>query len=260
VLSDSMPMLTYEGSDSPAARLDARMKLLTAFVAVCGILIIHDWRQFAMIAALVIILVLGARIPARTVWSNLKPVLLFIVIGGSLVALETPGKGWSGGFVHASRMGLILAGRLSLQLMLLLLVTTVVTYTTSPLSIANALRRLFGFLRLVRVPVEDMTTMLTLAITFIPLMTQEVDRHLTARAARGANPRRFGIWTVLSDMLLPLMLANLQRGEELALALDTRLYGYGPRTHRTDELAAGTASVALVLLALVWVAATVALL
>lgn len=255
MLSDSIPLLNYEGSSSPASGLDARFKVCAAFITAVGIVGVQAPLQFAGLTLLVGAFLAASRVPPPTIWSNLKPVILFVVIGGGLIALETRGRGWSIGFAHVSRAGLMLAGRLSVQLVLLLALTTVVTYTTSPLAIANALRRLFGFLRFVKVPVEDITTMLTLAITFIPLMSQEVDRNLTARAARGANPRRLGVWTMLGDMLVPLIQANLQRGEELALALDTRLYGYGRRTHRDDTDRVSVASWALVASTLIWVAA-----
>jgi energy-coupling factor transport system permease protein len=260
VLSDSLSMLSYEGASSPAAALDARFKVTTGLAAGIGILVAHDAWQFVALALLIASYIGAARVPPATLWGSLKPVFLFMIVGGGLIALETKGPGWSLGFAHVSRAGLELAGRLSVQLTLLLAVTTTVTYTTPPLAIAGALRRLFGFLRYVKVPVEDMTTMLTIAITFIPLMSREVDRYLTARAARGANPHRLGIWSMLGDMLVPLLQANLQRGEELALALDTRLYGYGKRTHRYDDDAIDPRSIVVLLIAVAAIGGTIALL
>jgi energy-coupling factor transporter transmembrane protein EcfT len=253
-------MLSYEGAASPAASLDARFKVTAALAGGIGILFAHDAWQFGALAMLIATYGAAARIPLSVLWSSLKPIILFVIVGGSLISFETVGRGWSLGFAHVSRAGLELAGRLSIQLILLLTITTIVTYTTPPLSIASALRRLCGFLGFVKVPVEDMTTMLTIAITFIPLMSREVERYLTARAARGANVRRLGIWSMLGDLLVPLIQANLQRGDELALALDTRLYGYGKRTHRADENRADHKSLAVFILAVLWIGATIALL
>jgi energy-coupling factor transport system permease protein len=252
--------MNYEGSSSPAASLDARFKVTAALAAGIAVLIAHSPGQFAGLLVLVLAGAIAARIPAKTLWASVRPVFLFMLIGGALISLETAGPGWTLGLAHVSRSGVELAARLSIQLVLLLAITTTVTYTTPPLSIANALRRLFGFLRYARVPVEDMTTMLTIAITFIPLMSQEVDRYLTARAARGASVRRLGVWSILGDMLVPLIQANLQRGDELALALDTRLYGYGKRTHRTDDDKIDKRSLGLIIIVLVWIVATLLLL
>ena len=260
MLSGSTPMFSYEGESSPAAPLDPRMKVVAAVAGAAGVLIASDFEQLGGLIALTVVCVMLARVPAIVLWSSLRPVLVFVVIGGGVIAFETRGRGWSIGFAHVSRSGLELAGRLSIQLVVLLLITTMVTYTTSPFSLANALRRLLGFLRYVRVPVEDMTTMLTLAITFMPIMSREVDRHILARAARGANPRRLGVWAMLGEMLVPLMQSNLDRGEELAQALDTRLYGYGPRTHSDDGQHASLRSYLLLALTISWVAACLVLL
>jgi energy-coupling factor transport system permease protein len=254
VLSDTLPLLSYEGAESPAAHLDARLKILAATAAAIGVLMANDIRQFASLIVLVGAAALASRIPARLLWSNLRPVLAFVVIGGALIVLTTPGKGWNIGTIHVSISGLGLAARLSAQLILLLAITTLVTYTTPPFAIAGALRRLLGFLRHVKVPVEDMTTMLTIAITFVPIMSSEVDRYLTARAARGASVRRLGLFSMLGDLLLPLIQANLQRGEELSLALETRLYGYGKRTHRSDAHRIDRPSATLAIMAALWIA------
>jgi len=260
MVGDSLALLSYEGASSPAAGLDARFKVMAAFAAGLGLLVAHTAWQFVALTFLVAVSAVAARIPIKTLWNSVKPIFLFILVGGALISLETTGRGWTVGFAHVSRAGVQIAGRLSVQLLLLLAVTTIVTYTTPALSIASALRRLFGFLRVVKVPVEDMTTMLTIAITFVPLMSREVDRYLTARAARGASVRRLGVWSMLGDMLVPLIQANLQRGEELALALDTRLYGYARRTHRHDKDGIDGRSVAVAALAVVWVGATLVVL
>jgi energy-coupling factor transport system permease protein len=254
VLSDALPLLSYEGAESPAAHLDARLKILAAAAGAVGVLIASDVRQFGSLVLLVAMAAVASRIPPRLLWNNLRPVLAFVVIGGVLIVLTTPGKGWHLGNLHLSMAGLGLAGRLSAQLILLLAITTLVTYTTPPLAIAGALRRLLGFLRYVKVPVEDMTTMLTIAITFVPIMSREVDRYLTARAARGASVRRLGLFSMLGDLLLPLIQANLQRGEELSLALETRLYGYAKRSHRSDEDRIDRLSAMLSLFAALWIA------
>lgn len=260
MLSDSLPMLSYEGAFSPGAQLDARVKVTAGLVGGIGVVVAHDVYQFISLGILIGLAVMGTRIDPAVLWASIRPVFLFLIIGGVLIALTTTGAGWTLGPAHVSRAGLELAARLSVQLFFLISITTLVTYTTPPLSIASALRRLFGFLRFVKVPVEDMTTMLTIAITFVPIMSREVDRYLTARAARGANVRRLGLWSMLGDMLVPLIQANLQRGEELALALDTRLYGYARRTHRSDQDGVDRASVAVILAVVIWVGATIALL
>src|SRR5437879_5921189 len=106
-------MLSYEGASSPAASLDARFKVAAAMAAGIGILVAHDFWQFAALTILICGYAVAARIPVGTIWSSVKPIFLFVVVGGALLALETRGRGWSLGFAHVSRSGLALAGRLS---------------------------------------------------------------------------------------------------------------------------------------------------
>jgi energy-coupling factor transport system permease protein len=242
----------YEGSASPASSLDPRFKVLAGLVVGIAVVVAHDAPQFVAIASLVVAMAILARLPALVLWSNLRPIFLFLIFAAALFALTTPGRGWDIGPGHVSVSGLLLAARLSTQLVLLIMTTSLVTFTTSPFSIAHALRRLLRPLGLVRIPVEDMTTMLTIAITFLPVMSQEADRYLTARVARGAGERRFGMWSMLGDMLVPMIQNNLQRGDELTLALETRLYGYGKRTHRLDEERVGWPSIAMLIIVCAW--------
>lgn len=237
MLSDALPAFSYEGAASPGAALDPRLKILGAFVFVVGVLLGRDALQFAVLGLLIAAALAGARVPVLLIWTNLRPIIAFLLLGATLTALTTPGRGWTFGPAHVSEAGLTFASRLSVQLVLLLAATTVVTYTTAPFAIANALRQLLGFLERVRIPIEDMTTMLTVAITFVPIMSREIDRYLMARAARGGQRglrHQLGLWSVLGDMVVPLIESNLRRGDELAMALDTRLYGYARRTHRGD--------------------------
>ena len=255
MLNDTFPSLTYAGQDSPAAPLDARFKILAAVAAAAGVLIAGNLAQMAAMALLIGLSLLGARVSLPVLWANIRPILLFLVVGGAILAITTSGAGWQIGPLHASRSGVDLAARLCAQLLLLLMITTAVTYTTAPLSIANALRRLLGFLKWFKVPVEDMATMFTIAITFLPIMAAEVDRYLTARRARGAKPGSFGTWSMLGEMLVPLIRANLERGDELALALETRLYGYYPRTYRLDAAGVDKLFPAVFIVCVIWVVA-----
>ncbi|HZT96803.1 MAG TPA: energy-coupling factor transporter transmembrane component T [Chloroflexota bacterium] len=260
MLSDVLPVLTYEGAGTPGASVDARAKLIVAMAGTVAVVLATDPWQLLSLTGLVAAGILLSRLPPATLWRNLRAILIFAVIGGAVLVLTTGGRSWILGPFHVSQGGLALAARVTVQLLLLLLITTLVTFTTSPFDIAAGLRRLLGFLRHLRIPIEDMTTMLTIAITFVPIMTQEVDRFLTARAARGVGMRRLGMATVMGDLLAPLIESNLQRGEELALALDTRLYGYGPRTHRHDRVRLDGFSAVLILVVLVWAGLSLALL
>jgi energy-coupling factor transport system permease protein len=235
VLSDSLPLFSYEGGASPAAQLDARIKILASLVGVAGILLAHHVVQFFILGALVLASQLAARLPIRLLWRSLQPILAFMLIGGMITALATSGSGWTVGFVHISAIGLALAIRLSVQLVLLLTTTTILTYTTSPFALASAMRRLLGFLQRVHVPIDDVITMLTIAITFMPIMSREIDRYLTARAARGVNVRHLGLWAMLGELIVPTIESSLRRGEELTMALESRVYGYRRRTRRAES-------------------------
>lgn len=227
--------LQYKPGRTPLHGLDARTKLLAMAIAIAGVLIApHPRGYLALVALLVLASVLG-RIGPGLFWRAFGPLLILFLIGGVVTAIVIPGRvAYHLGPLHVTRPGLDLVVRASAQALVILYTSALVTMTTAPSALGNGLQWYLGPLRRVRVPVDDITVMVSLGLAFLPLLQQELQRILLAQRVRGADFRRGPIETRLANalaLLPPLLAGNLRRAEELAVAMEAR--GYVPGAPRT---------------------------
>lgn len=230
--------LTYEAGNSLPHRLDPRTKLLAAA------LITVDALAASIPAGIAAAYVLGAAIGVLafpvllSLWRVLRPLLVLIAVFGLLVTITTPGHAlahvW---IVVPTSDGVNLAIRLALQVLLIVYVTSLVTLTTPPLAIAAGLQWTFGPLERIKLPVRDVISMVAIGLTFVPLLIGETQKVIAAQRARGAD---LGMNAMLEEdsmgaLLVPLLLANLRRGDELAESMEARLYGVGPRSSLHEQ-------------------------
>ncbi len=249
MLGSTPRFLSYQAGESILHRLDARTKLLGTAVVVADALIASIPAGMAVAYALGLLIGLGAIHLLPALWRTLRPLLVLIALFGVLIVIITPGHAlFRVGFIVASRPGLDLAIQLGLQSFLIIYTSSLLTLTTPPLAIAGALDWTLGFLRHLRFPVQDVIAMVAIGLTFVPLLIEETRKVIVAQRARGAD---LGMNAMLDEnamaaLLIPLLLANLRRGEELAESMDARLYGVGERTSlherhfRRDDLLAAT--------------------
>ena len=135
--------------------------------------------------------------------------------------------------------GLIKAVNIAVRLVLLLTTTTVMTLTTSPIEITDALERLLSPLKLVRFPVHEMALMMSIALRFIPTLMEETDRIMKAQTARGASFDTGGVIARAKGMvpiLVPLFVSAFKRADELAMAMESRCYNGGEGRTRMKVL------------------------
>lgn len=239
--------LSYQAGESILHRLDPRAKLL------CTVAIAADALMASVPQGMIVAYALGAiaGIAARhllpSLWKTLRPLLVLIALFGVLITVITPGKALAHIWILVpSKEGLDLAIRLGLQSFLIIYTTSLLSLTTPPLSIAGALEWALGFLQRFRFPIHDVIAMVAIGLTFVPLLIEETRKVMVAQRARGAD---LGMNALLDEnamaaLLIPLLLANLRRGGELAESMDARLYGTGARTslhewhfHRIDAVA-----------------------
>lgn len=229
-------------------RLDPRTKLILTTVIVADALIASVPAGMVVVYALGALLGLGAAHLLPALWRTLRPLLVLIALFGVLIVVVTPGHALAHFWILvASREGLDLAIRLGLQSLLIIYTSSLLTLTTPPLAMADALEWALSFLERVRFPIHDVIAMVAIGLTFVPLLIEETRKVIVAQRARGAD---LGMNALLDEhamgaLLIPLLLANLRRGDELAESMEARLYGTGPRTsiterhfHRIDIIAA----------------------
>ena len=213
--------------------------------AVMGMLMITD--AFGVLLGTVALLHLSARLsklPQRVLLGNLKPLIPILLLTVTLNACLTPGKSVLRLSEHLAftEAGLARGGFLALRLGAMVIGTTLLTLTTSPLELADGIETLFRPLQRFRIPVHELAMTVTIALRFVPILVDEANRLHSAQLARGAD---FGGGPIrrirsLLPLLLPLFVSAFGRADRLAIAMEARCYrGHHGRTHYQTLTLAG---------------------
>jgi energy-coupling factor transport system permease protein len=232
---------TYQAGASVAHQLDGRTKILALVgltVAAFGAAHLY---YFAVVVVVLAISVIVARLDLRGLARSMILIAVMLLLSAVLSTFLIPsGKG----VVHLGPLALSrdrvdLGVRVFFQFGTLIFGAQVLTLTTAPLAIATALQRLCMPLRMVRVPVDELAMLITLALTFLPLIREQVRTVIDAQLARGVDLRRGALETRLRGLLSmfnPIVSANLRRADELATAMEARGYRVGlARTHLREQ-------------------------
>ena len=181
-----------------------------------------------------------SRIQLKMMMKGLKPVLFIITFTAVLNMFYTPGVVlWKWWIFTLTREGIFNALYMVTRIVMLIMCTALLTYTTSPIALTDALERLLGPLKKLRVPVHEFTMMMTIALRFIPPLIEETDKIMSAQKARGADFASGNLVArarALVPVLVPLFVSAFRRADELATAMECRLYHGGEGRTRLREL------------------------
>jgi len=258
---------TYVPGDSAVHRADPRAKLVVSFCAIVALFALNSWVSMLVLLVLTIATALYSTIPLSFVVRVLRPVLIiaaFTLIVNSFTVLPAGAPVTEGTFA-LGRIGITADGFIRgtffvTRLGLVMLSTSLVTLTTSPVSLTDGMASLMRPLRRVGVPVDDVATMMSIALRFIPTIADEVDRIVTAQTARGArfeDGRLIDRMRAWIPVLIPLFVQMFRRADTLAMAMEARCYGSATRTRlreirlRTSDVAVMAVSVGALVTAIV---------
>ena len=167
-------------------------------------------------------------IPPRMITKSLKPVIPIIIFTTVLNMFFVKGDPLFDWWIfHISRQGLLTAVVMTIRIICLIAGTSLLTYTTSPITLTDGLERLMKPLKKVHFPVHELSMMMTIALRFIPTLIEETDKIMNAQKARGADLESGGIMQrakALVPILIPLFVSAFRRADELALAMECRCY------------------------------------
>ena len=222
----------YFPGDTVAHRLDARTKILLVMLYIIALFCAKSFTAYALLAAVLAVCVRVSRVGLRSLVRGLKPVLFIIVFTGLLNLFFTPGERYvlEWGFLRVSDTGLRNAVFMVLRIMLLIMGTFLMTYTTSPISLTDGLERLLNWMKRLHVPVHELAMMMSIALRFIPTLIEETDKIMSAQKARGADFESGGLIQkakALIPILVPLFISAFRRADELATAMECRCYHGG---------------------------------
>lgn len=226
---------------SPVHRLDARVKiLLTAAFIVMLFMADSVWALLVGIGFTVITFFIS-RIPVKLMLKSLKPIAPIIIFTAllNLLFIRTGHVYFQAWFIKITSEGVNTAVFMVIRIVCLIIGTSLLTYTTSPIDLTDAIEKLFSPLKKLKVPVHELAMMMTIALRFIPTLIEETDKIMSAQKARGADMETGNIIQKaksLIPILIPLFVASFRHAEELALAMECRCYHGGDGRTRMKQL------------------------
>ncbi len=224
----------YFSTESAIHKMDPRFKLVEMVAFIVFVFLASDFTSLALIAASIFFIMLVSKVPIGMYLRNLKPIIPIVIFTAILNALYV-NEGIvlvSWWIINISTGGLIRAAFMSLRILLLILISSVLTYTTTPTSLTDGIESLFSPLKFIGLGevVHTLAMMMTIALRFIPTLTDETDKIMSAQKARGADLENGGILKrlkALMPILIPLLISSIRRAYELAEAMDCRCYSGG---------------------------------
>jgi len=210
-------------------RLDPRTKLVLVIVYIVALFQAKGWVSYAAVVLATALCMILSHISPKNIFKGLKPMLFIIVLTALLNIFYTEGReiipGW-----HMTWEGLARSVQMILRIVLLITGTFLLTYTTSPIALTDGLEMLLSPLKKIKVPVHEMTLMMSMALRFIPTLIEETDKIMSAQKARGADfetGRLIDRAKALLPILVPLFVSAFRRADELAVAMESRCYHGG---------------------------------
>ena len=211
-------------------RLDPRSKLLFSLLYIIALFMAKGLLTYGIMAVVLLAGILSSRLRFSVFRKGLKPIVLIVIFTALMNLFFTRGGAllWSYGFLHIYEKGVSQAVFMLFRIIMLLMMTLLLTYTTSPIMLTDGLDRLLSPLLRFGVPVQDFTMIMSIALRFIPTLIQETDKIISAQKARGADFESGNLVRrakALIPILIPLFISAFRRAEELSIAMDCRCYG-----------------------------------
>lgn len=232
----------YYKADSILHRTDPRIKTLLYVVYLVVIFMIKSPIAIGALAGVIVVQTVMAKVSPSVIWRTVRPVLplsLFILIL-NILTIKQGNTVFQWKVITVTDYGIGRAVLMAIRLVFLILSTSLMlTLTTTPLKIADALESLFAPLKIIKVPVHEMAMMMSIALRFIPTLIEETDKIMKAQVSRGAD---YDTGTFINrvkgyiTVLIPLFVSSFRRAEELAVAMDARCYRGGDGRTKLNPL------------------------
>lgn len=232
----------YFPGNSVIHRLDPRTKILATLIYIAVIFLAESFLSYGILTAFAFFVILLSRLPIIMVLRSLKPIMIIVILTMGIHMFTSPGETvlFSWKFLTVTEEGLAMGAKMALRLMLLLMFSSVLTFTTSPIILTDGIENLLRPFKRIGVPAHELAMMMTIALRFIPTLLEETDRIMKAQTARGADFSSGNLLQRIKNMLpllVPLFISAFRRAEELAVAMEARCYRGGEGRTRMHELA-----------------------
>ena len=252
-----IPLGQYFPGDTIVHRLDPRTKLLLVIVYIVGLFNSTGWYSYCFVILITALCMALSHIKPKSALKGLKPLIIIIILTALLNIFYTDGTPIIEGWIITWE-GLAKAAMMSLRIILLIVGTFMLTYTTSPIALTDGLEIMLNPLKKIKVPVHEMAMMMSMALRFIPTLIEETDKIMSAQKARGADFETGSLAQrakALLPILVPLFVSAFRRADELAVAMESRCYHGGSGRTRMKQLSMQGIDMAALLLGVLFLAA-----
>ena len=226
--------------DSPVHDLDPRVKIIITFVYIISLFIIDFFPAYILVLLFLTLAITVSKVPIEFVIKGLKPILVIILITFFINLFLTPGEQiFKVLFLKVTKEGVYQATFMALRLVLLILGTSLLTLTTSPILLTDGIENLLKPFKKIGLPAHELAMMMTIALRFIPTLMEETEKIMKAQKARGADFESGNIIKRaknLVPLLVPLFISAFRRADELAMAMESRCYRGGENRTRMRQL------------------------
>lgn len=233
----------YFPGNSFVHRLDPRSKIILTLAFIFSIFLAANYYGYLLLGGSLLLIIWIAGIPARIIIKSIKPLWIILLLTAAIHLFMTPGTLlFSFGVLSISEEGLRQGVQMSARLVYLIMISSLLTFTTSPIALTDAIERLLAPFKKINLPVHELAMMMTIALRFVPTLLEETDRIMKAQMARGAD---FSSGNILKrgqnmvPLLVPLFISAFRRADDLATAMEARCYRGGDRRTRMKELKPG---------------------
>lgn len=221
----------YFPGDSPVHKMDPRMKIvLTVFVMV-SIFLCNNYFSLALSAAFAVIITLISKINLKTILKGLKPIIVIVLITTFLNLFYGSGEPIAQFWIFKiTEAGINNSVFMASRIIILVVTGLMLTYTTTPTALTDAIESLLKPLKYVKIDVHSIAMTMTIALRFIPTLIEEVDKIMSAQKSRGADMESGGIIKrakAVIPIMIPLFISSFRRANELAYAMECRCYRGG---------------------------------
>jgi len=230
----------YFPGNSLIHQLDPRTKIISLTIFIIAVFLANNYFLYSLLGLFILFNILLAKVSFKLIFKSLKPLWVVILFTALIHLFTTNGLVlWEFGTLTITKEGLQQAIFMSSRLTFLIIMSTILTLTTSPIALTDGIEKLLNPCKKVGLPVHELAMMMTIALRFIPTLLEETERIIKAQQARGADFSSGNIIKKAENIipiLVPLFISAFRRADELATAMEARCYRGGEGRTRMNEL------------------------
>lgn len=231
----------YYPANSVIHKMDGRIKILLTLSFLVFIFVASNAASLIFLAAVLLCILFISRVPVKQYLKNIKAIIPIIIITSLLNVFYVSGptvlfEFWG---ITIYTQGVITAVYIAARIIMLIICSTVMTYTTTPTDLTDSIEKLLSPLKLLKVDIHSLAMMMSIALRFVPTLIEETQKIMAAQKSRGANVESGGIISrvkALVPILIPLLISSFRRAMELADAMECRCYHGGKGRTRLKQM------------------------